>query len=129
MSLLSFPTSYAVVEPNPETGQLELTQGWIQAFTIFNASLEGEYSRNKCTSNATVTANVFTPNISQLYIEYGEDVATDTLTFPRKLFGSLDVKDATGAITQTYMCKGLKQITITNIQNGETVTGSLTTGE
>ena len=130
MSLLTFPTSYAVVEPNPESGQLELTQGWVQAFTIFNASLEGEYLRNRATTvKSSKTANMFTPNISAVYIAYAEVVATDTLTFPRKLFGFLDIKDTTGAITQSVRCNGVKEVTITNIQNGETVTGTLTTGE
>ena len=131
MSYVSFPISNAPVEANEETGQLELSQGWFQTYSLFNSALAGNYVRNKCTSNASVTANVFTPNISQLYIEYGEDVASDTLKFPKKLYGSLDIKDPDGVITQTYMCKGLKQITISNIKDGDTVTGTLTadTGE
>ena len=129
MSLVSFPTSYAIAEPNPESGQLELTQGWIQAFTLFNSHLEGDYNRNRATSIKTaVTHNNFNPLTSLVYINYKELTASDVLTFPFKLWGFIDVRDSSGSIVQSIMCQGVKTITITNINAGDIVTGALTTG-
>jgi hypothetical protein len=130
MSLLSFPTGYPIAEQNPETEGLELTQGWIQSFSIFNANLEGDYSKNRATKNKDATTkNNFNPLVSSIFISYTEDITSEELNFPFKLWGFLDIRDSQGAITQTVLCNGTKSITINNINSGDFITGTLTSGE
>lgn len=127
MSILSFPTGYPIVEQNMENSQLELTQGWVQAFSLFNTHLEGSYSRNRATSIKTLTTkNIFTPLVNIIYINYTDSTVSDELTFPYKLWGFLDVRDSNGAVVQTIHCQGVKTTTINNINAGDTITGTLT---
>jgi len=130
MSILSFPTGYPIAEQNTENNQLELTQGWIQAFSLFNIHLEGNYSRSKISSiKSLINKNTFNPLVNMVYINYTDFVASDELTFPYKLWGFLDVRDSGGAVVQTIHCQGVKTVTVNNINEGDTITGTLSKGE
>ena len=124
MAYLNLPTGNKIID---EDG--DFNQGWSQSLSILNSALEGEYNKNKCTTSSTaVTRNSFSPLNSVLYIKYAEDIASDTLTFPFKLWGALEVRDNNGSVTQTKHLDGINEITITNIVAGEFITGTLTTG-
>lgn len=124
MAYLHFPNDQLIVNANNE-----FTQEWTNSLATFNSSLEGEYNKNKCTSSTTaITKNSFSPIVSVLYIKYTDDVASDELTFPFKLWGILEVRDANGLVTQTKHLEGVNNITITNINASEIITGVLTKG-
>lgn len=124
MAFLSLPNGQQIID---ESG--EFTQGWSQSLAIFNSALEGEYNKNRCTSSSSaITKNKFSPLMSVLYIKYEEDVASDELNFPSKLWGAIEVRDNGGTVTQTLHLQGANNITITNINAGEFITGILTKG-
>jgi len=124
MAFLSLPNGQQIIDQSGE-----FTQGWNQSLSTFNNALEGEYNRNRCTkSSSAITKNSFSPLVSVLYIKYEEDVASDILTFPLKLYGAIEVRDSSGTVTQTKHLEDANSITMTNINAGEFITGVLTKG-